>query len=387
MIPTLLHEVELKNRLDLALESAVRSQRIVGAVVLVARDGNLVYRNAVGMMDREAGIPMREDAVFRIASCTKAIVSTAAMVLVDQGRIRLDDPVTKWLPGFRPKAPDGSIPVITIRNLMTHTAGLTYGFAEPASGPYHQLQVSDGSDQPGLSLAENVGRIGRAPLLNRPGAAWHYSLATDVLGAVLEKASGESLPSLVQRTVTGPIGMRDTHFHFTSSSRVAKPYAPGIAGGAPQPMGKIQFVPFAASGLSFVPERNFVKGAYPSGGGGMVGTAEDFMLFLETLRKGGDLLLGKDSFQALTTNAIGDLPVEYRPGWGWSLGFSILKDPVAARTRANAGTWQWGGVYGSHWWVDPKAELTVVVFTNTAVTGMTGPFPEEIRAAVYGPGK
>lgn len=155
-------------RLDKVVDTALAEHRLVGTVVLVARDGKLVYHRAAGLADREAGRPMREDAVFRFSSVTKPFVSVAVMKLVEDGKLRLDDPVTKWLPDFKPKLADGTAPVITLRQLLNHTSGLTYGLAEAPSHPYHRLGVSDGIDLSGITLDENMRRLGQAPWPSRP---------------------------------------------------------------------------------------------------------------------------------------------------------------------------------------------------------------------------
>ncbi|TYR83820.1 serine hydrolase domain-containing protein, partial [Serratia marcescens] len=178
------------NAIDGAIEKALREKRLVGAVVLVAQGGEIVYRRAAGMADREAGKPMACNTLFRLASVSKPIVSTAALALMARGDMRLDDPVTRWLPDFRPRLADGTVPLLTLRHLMTHTAGLSYRFFQPEGGCYARLGVSDGMDEAAVSLPENVRRIASAPLLAPPGAEWRYSIATDVLGAVIERASG-----------------------------------------------------------------------------------------------------------------------------------------------------------------------------------------------------
>ncbi len=186
------------NAIDGAIEKALREKRLVGAVVLVAQGGEIVYRRAAGMADREAGKPMACNTLFRLASVSKPIVSTAALALMARGDMRLDDPVTRWLPDFRPRLADGTVPLLTLRHLMTHTAGLSYRFFQPEGGCYARLGVSDGMDEAALSLPENVRRIASAPLLAPPGAEWRYSIATDVLGAVIERASGLPLAQAVK---------------------------------------------------------------------------------------------------------------------------------------------------------------------------------------------
>jgi CubicO group peptidase (beta-lactamase class C family) len=199
-------------RMDLAIERALGERRIVGAVVLAARDGEIIYHRAAGFADREAGTGMREDAIFRLASISKPFVTAAAMRLAERGVIALHEPVTTYLPDFRPALADGTRPVITLRQLVTHTAGLGYRFQEPGHGPYHDLDVSDGLDQPGLSIADNLARLRQAPLLFAPGDQWRYSLGIDVLGAVLERAAGETLDAIVRDEITAPLGLNDTGF-------------------------------------------------------------------------------------------------------------------------------------------------------------------------------
>ena len=185
------------NAIDGAIEKALREKRLVGAVVLVAQGGEIVYRRAAGMADREAGKPMACNTLFRLASVSKPIVSTAALALMARGDMRLDDPVTRWLPDFRPRLADGTVPLLTLRHLMTHTAGLSYRFSA-GRRMLRTIGVSDGMDEAAVSLPENVRRIASAPLLAPPGAEWRYSIATDVLGAVIERASGLPLAQAVK---------------------------------------------------------------------------------------------------------------------------------------------------------------------------------------------
>jgi CubicO group peptidase (beta-lactamase class C family) len=372
-------------RLDAVIDRAIDSGQIVGSVVLVVQDGELVYHRASGFADREAQTPMREDEIVRFSSVSKPIVSVAALSLVEQGKLTLGDPVTCYIPEFRPKLADGREPVITVRQLMTHTAGLNYSFFEPEDGPYHRAQVSDGMDQPGLSIDENLRRLASVPLLYEPGTAWGYSLATDVLGEVIARTAGQPLPQVVEQRVTGPLGMRDTGFAVVDPARLAIPYGDGPD--RPVRMTEPYLLPFGASAISFSPARAFDPTSYPSGGAGMVGTAGDLARLLEALRAGGAPVLSPAGATALTTNAIGDLPVNATPeGWGFGLGVSVLKDPRPSGTPQSAGTWQWGGVYGHSWFVDPARRLTVVSMTNTGVAGMIGSYPDAIRDAVYGPG-
>ncbi|TIS58789.1 MAG: beta-lactamase family protein [Mesorhizobium sp.] len=369
-------------RLDQVVDRAVEEGRIVGAVILVARRGEILHSRAAGFADRESEKSMIPDAVFRLASVTKPIVATAALALVEAGVISLDDPTAKFIPEFRPKLTDGSEPVITIRHLITHTAGLDYGFRQPANDPYHRARASDGLDQPGLSMAENLARITSVPLSYAPGTSWGYSVAMDVLGEVMARAGGATLPDLVDRLVTRPLGMHDTAFVVRDRARLVTPYGDGPA--EPVAMGEHHLVPFGEGGaISFSPGRSFDPASFASGGTGMNGTASDILRLLETLRTGGGTVIRPETAAAMTTDAIPGLETTM-PGWGWGQGFAILRDPAAALTPQATGTWRWGGVYGHSWFVDPTLDLTVVALTNTAIAGMMGAFPDALRDAIYG---
>jgi CubicO group peptidase (beta-lactamase class C family) len=375
-------DAALAARIDPVIDRALAEHRLVGAVVLVARDGKVVYRRAAGLADREAGRPMREDAVFRFSSVTKPFVTAAVMRLVEDGKLRLDDPVTKWLPDFRPKLPDGTAPVITVRQLLTHTSGLTYGLAEPASHPYHTLGVSDGVDLSGITLDENLRRLGQAPLSFAPGSAWRYSLAIEVLGGVLEKATGQTLPQVVAQTVTGPLHLADAGFVARDPARLATPYV--NAQPVPARMTDNQDVSLGATAVRFAPSRATDPTAFPSGGAGMVGTGGDVLALLETIRKGGAPILKASTVAEMMKDQVGAQAATQGPGWGFGYGWAVLDDPAVANTPQKAGTIAWGGVYGHNWFVDPKSGLTVVAMTNTAFEGMNGPFTAQLRDAVYG---
>jgi CubicO group peptidase (beta-lactamase class C family) len=368
---------------DRVIDQALSSGRIVGVVALIALDGKVVYQRAAGLADREAGRTMRLDTLFRLASLTKPIVSTAAMILIDSGQLALDDPVTRWLPAFRPALPNGERPPITIRQLLTHTSGLNYGFLQAPGSDYQRAGISDGLDEPGRSMEDNLARLASVPLMFRPGEGWQYSLSLDVLGAVIERVSGHTLPEAVKQLVTGPLGMKDTDFAVRDAERLAAAYADGHE--HPVRMGDPHIVPFAdGPGIVFAPSRVFDSGSYPSGGTGMVGTAPEFLHFLETLRSGGGTLVKIETAAAMMRNQAGDLLVNLRgPGWGFGFGASVLKDPEQAGSPQSAGTWGWGGVYGHSWFIDPAKRLTVVGLTNTTIEGMAGQFPTDLRNAVY----
>jgi CubicO group peptidase (beta-lactamase class C family) len=344
--------------------------------------GQAVYSRAVGFADREARHKTQPDTIFRWASFTKPIIATLTLALAERGTITLEDPVTRFLPEFRPRLPDGRVPEIKVRHLLTHTAGLTYGLFEPNSeGPYHQARISDGMDQPGLSIEENLERIVSVPLKRAPGSGWEYSVSTDVLGAYLARAAQTPLPELVRKLVTGPVGAVDSGFVVSRRDRLATAYAEA----SPEPvrMGEHHLVRFNEGDISFAPDRMFNPGSYPSGGGGMSGTAGDFLRILEALRKRGAPVLSEKSVRFLGTAKADDFEI-FMPGWKWALGWPVLVDPSRTGTPQSAGTWRWGGVYGNSWFVDPARQLSVVLLTNTAVAGMIGALPDAIRDATYG---
>ncbi len=378
-------DTELASRVDAALERFVAGGSVVGAVTMVARDGALVYRRAIGFADREAGRVMTSDTPFRLASLTKPFVTTAALALIERGVIDLEDPVARWLPDFRPRLTEGVAPILTIRHLMTHTSGLGYGFQQGAEGPYRQARISDGIDRPDFGIDENLRRLSSVPLNFEPGSGWLYSLSTDVLGRVLEAATGLSLPEVVRTAVTDPLCLRESEFLATAPERLAVPYADSPRG--PVRMDDPHELPFGEGAIRFAPSRAADASVYPSGGAGMVGTAADTLVLLETLRAGGAPVLHQESVDALTRNAVGGMASQgIGEGWGFGLGVAVLVDPVAAATPQSVGTWRWGGVYGHNWFVDPAARLVVLTMTNTAVAGMNGPIREAVRDAVYGAG-
>ena len=370
----------IEQSVDVVIDKAISERRIVGAVVLVANKGRIVYSRAAGYADREKGDLMQKDSIFRLASMTKPLVSAAALRLVEQGKLDLQSPVARWLPDFRPRLQDGASPDITIHHLLTHTAGLSYGFLEPEGGPYHQAGISDGLDT-GPSLEENLHRIASVPLAYAPGAGWRYSVALDVLGGVLSAAADQSLPEIVREHVTGPLQMEDTRFLVTDPARLATPYQDG----QPQPvrMAEQAIVPIGDGAARFSPGRALDADAYPSGGAGMTGTAQDFMRFLLSLREGGRSILKPQTTALMMRDQTGPEAQTQGPGWGFGYGWAVLDQPALAKTPQGEGTIQWGGAYGRSWFFDPVHDVAVVALTNTAFEGMSGAFPREIRDAVY----
>ena len=371
----------IEERVQDVLQRAVAEARVVGAVALVAHQGEIVARAVEGLADREAGVPMREETVFRYASLTKPVTAVAALGLVEKGVLGLDEPITRWLPDFRPSF-EGRPACITVRHLLTHTSGLSYAFLEPRDGPYHAAGVSDGLDQPGLSIAENLRRLATLPLAFEPGSRFVYSLSLDVLGEVMARATGESLPSLFSSSIGAPLGWTRAGFSARAEDGLATPYADGKP--VPVRMTDGIYVPYAGAGATFAPSRALDPGSYPSGGAGMVGTAAEFLRFLEALRVRHpfaprpllDAML-KDQIPAIASPIL-------RDGWGYGFGVAVLRDPAAAGSPFNAGSVRWGGAYGNAWFIDEVAGVSAVLLTNTAFEGMSGRIRDELERAVYG---
>lgn len=366
------------------LNTALAEQRLVGAVVLVYQHGRALCRIAAGWADREARIAMAEDTVFRWASVSKPVVSAAVMRLVADGRVDLDEPITSWLPTFRPRLPDGRKARISVRQLLSHTAGLGYRFFEADDqGPYAQAGVSDGMDASGIDLQENLRRIAKVPLLYAPGTSWGYSLAVDVLGALIEAVCNTRLPQAVEALVTRPLGMADAGFVCRDAARLATPYVNG--GPAPHRLQEGEVVaPFDGTvGIIYNPSRILDAGAFPSGGAGMAGTADDVLRLLEALRTGHDGWMPGHLVAEMSSDQTQGQALAAGPGLGFGLGFSVLRDPALAQSPESPCTWRWGGAYGHAWWVDRPRGLTVVALTNTLYEGMSGRFVVQLRDAVY----
>ena len=375
----------LSTRIQATVQQALDERRLVGAVVLVAQDGELIHQQAAGLADRASARPMALETIFRLASVSKPIVSTAALALVTQGRLKLDEDIGRWLPEFRPQLADGSPARITARQLLSHTAGLGYRFFEAdTDGPYARAGVSDGMDASDISLAENLRRIASVPLLYAPGTAWGYSLATDVLGALIERIQGLPLDEAVRQLVTGPLGMLDTGFVAHDQQRVGTAYVSDTP--RPRRLAEGETIsPFeGAVGIAYSPARIFDARAFPSGGAGLAGTAGDFLRLLEALRQGGGALLPSELIEEMGTDQTSGMELPNAPGFGFGLGFSVLRDPRLATSPESPGTWRWGGAYGHAWFVDRAQGLSVVAFTNTLYEGMSGRFVTDLRDAVYG---
>jgi CubicO group peptidase (beta-lactamase class C family) len=378
-------ETRLEAAVDAALEAGVAGRRIVAASTRIALDGREIYAHAVGLADREQAIRTETRTIFRLASMTKAIVAATTLALMERGKLTLDDSVARHVPGFRPKLKDGTVPDILVRQLLTHTSGLTYGFLQQPDHPYFKANVSDGMDQPGLSIEENLRRLASVPLEFAPGSAWGYSLAIDVLGAIVAAANNSTLGEAVRQYVTGPLEMNDTAFTVAARARLATPYADG----SPEPIRMADGQRVArpedrTTHLVFSPSRVFDPRSYESGGAGLNGTTADYLRFMEALRMDGGTILKAETMAMARRNHIGTLPRDPRDaGLRNSLFGGLVDDPVAARTPQSPGTMTFGGAWGNSGFIDPERGLSVVTLTNTAMEGVGGDFPVNIRAAIY----
>jgi CubicO group peptidase (beta-lactamase class C family) len=379
---------ERLERLSDALQAYVDDGQLAGSVTLVARRGRVAYFEAFGNRDREANAPMRTDAVFRIASQSKAIVSVAAMTLVEEGKLLLTDPVGKYLPEFMETkvavARDGggydvvkAARPITVRDLLTHTSGFGYG-----AGVGGELWSAAG--QTGYYFADkdetirdSVRRIATLPAHAQPGTQWIYGYNTDILGALVEVVAGKPLDQVLRERIFEPLGMRDTEFYLSpgKNDRLAVVYSMND--------GKLERAPTPGNSVGqghYVdgPRKNF------SGGAGLLSTATDYSRFLQMMLNGGQLdsrrILSRKTVELMTTSHLGD--VSYNPGQGFGLGFYVVEDLGARGSPGSVGEFGWGGAYHTTYWVDPREELVVVHMTQLVPAG-TVDDQAKVRALVY----
>ncbi|WP_199639245.1 serine hydrolase domain-containing protein [Serratia sp. PAMC26656] len=378
----------LAKRVQAVSQRAIDEGRIVGSVVLVAQRGELVYAGAAGYADRELQRPMRRETQFRLSSVSKPYITLAAMRMIEQQMLSLDDAVSRWLPWFTPALADGSRPEIKIRHLLSHTAGLDYRFNQPAEGSYQRLGVQDGMELSSLTLEQNLRLLAQAELLAAPGSIFNYSLAIDVLGAVLEQVAGVPLSQLFGEWVAQPLGLGNTGFYTADADNLAKAYYNAAV--RPEPMydGMVLALPEGFGfDIELAPSRVLDPQAFASAGAGMVGDADDVLRLVETLRTGGEGILQPETVALMRQPHVGAEAEVQGPGWGFGFGGAVLADAQLAATPQHNGTLQWGGVYGHSWFYDPQAALSVVALTNTAFEGMSGLYPQQIRDAVYGRGE
>jgi CubicO group peptidase (beta-lactamase class C family) len=362
---------------------------IPGAVLMIVRNGKVAYFESVGQLDPETKAPMRKDAIFRIYSMSKPITTTAVMMLAEQGKITLDEPIAKYIPAFKEmkvgvetKGEDGKPKLelvaarkpITIQDLLRHTSGITYGFFGDmmVKKAYVEANVYDGD----FDNAEFAERIAKLPLAFQPGTTWDYSNSTDILGRLVEVVSGKSLLQFEKENILDPLGMTDTSFYVADKAkhaRIAEPFKDDRIIGV---------------GVMVNDPRETRK--WESGGGGMVGTVADYARFLQMLTNGGTLngkrYLGPKTLAYMTSDQLGSVavPGPYYlpgPGYGFGLGFAVRKETGVALTPGSVGDYNWGGAGGTYFWVDPKEHMFVVFAMQSPRNRV--PFRQVLRDMVY----
>ncbi len=340
-------------RVKAYMQDYIDTNQIAGSVTLIARKGKIVHYEAQGWRDKEAQQPMQRDTIFTLMSMTKPIVSTALMMLWEDGKFLLDDPISKWLPAYANKQVlvDTKLVTparpVTVRHVLTHTSGLSLDPPGPAAGAQGQARPRP------ATLGEAIERAAPVPLAFHPGDRWQYGASTDFVGILVEKISGMTLDEFLRRRIFEPLGMRDTSYNVPRDkvNRVAAVYSPGEGG-------KIA--------LFRKPELREPTTYFP-GVAGLNGTAADYFRFSQMLLNGGELngvrLLGKNTVNLMFENHIGtDKRVYVRgDGYGFGLGGAVLLDRAKAPDALSVGTWTWGGAWGTIFWIDPVEELIPIM--------------------------
>ena len=370
---------ERLERIGAAVQRSIDEKRLAGAVTLVMRHGNVVWFKGQGMMDREAGKVMPTDAIFRICSMTKPITSVAVMMLYEEGKFLLDDPVSKYLPEFKnprvlvkPASGDSyTIPAtreITIRDLLRHTSGLTYHWNENLGPMYEDANVTHGLLPYDGTIADNVKRLAALPLLFNPGERWEYSLGVDVLGRLVEVVSGMPLDEFFRTRVFEPLGMKDTYF-FPPHNKIAR-LATAYTYYEDKGLNRFPETPIAEGSSSYSADYP-VKGPKKlfSGGGGLVSTAADYAHFCQMMldngKAGKTRLLSRKSVELMTHDQLGKIG----PDQGFGLGFGVdgVKGPLSE--LGSPGTYNWGGFFYTGFIIDPKEQMIVIFMAQLHPTG------------------
>ena len=360
-------------RVSTALQGLVDNEKIAGASVLVARKGKVAFFETFGMMDLEAKKPVDEDTIFRFYSMTKPVTSVAVMMLVEQGKIELDDPVSTYVQSFKGlKVYDESGTTgepsreMTVRDLLRHTSGLTYGYF--GNTPVDQMYRRRGVLNRNASLKDMAQILGGIPLLYQPGTKWHYSVSTDVLGHLVEVVSGQSLDMFFQKQIFAPLSMTDTAFYVPAEKvhRFAVCYGPERDEGL-----KVSDDPSTSQFLR--------KPGQPSGGGGLVSTIGDYLQFCSMLLNKGELdgrrLLATETVEMMTRNLLPD-SVDWN-GEGFGLGVSVQ----VTEGRYGAGEYGWGGAASTHFWIHPQQELIVIALSQ--LRPFSGQLQKAVKSLVY----
>jgi len=376
-------------------DALVASKKLAGLTTVVARRGKIAHQHTTGVSDLARGTKMTPETIFRIYSMTKPLTSVAIMMLYEEGRFQLDDPISKFAPMFKTmrvasggmRGKIDTVPAnreITFRDLLTHTSGLTYGFMEATIVDALYRKVAIDFQTAKVSLKEMIERLAELPLIAQPGAEWNYSVATDVLGYLVQAISGQRFDDFLEERIIKPLGMSDTAFHVPADkvSRFACNYNVEADGSL-----KLIDDPQKSH---YTTKRDIV-----SGGGGLVSTAADYMRFAHMMLNKGELdgvrLLGRKTVELMTSNHLrGDMADMGQPrfsessyeGIGFGLGFSVTLDPAKAQILGSPGEYAWGGAASTAFWVDPAEEMVVLLLTQ-AMPSSAYPIRRELRVLSY----
>src|SRR5271167_1224943 len=377
---------ERLERIKATLRHDVERRLIPGGVMLIARGGRIGFAEAFGWRDREAQAPMTDDAIFRIASMTKPVTSVAAMILAEEGSLQVSAPVAEYLPEFKERTVGvervRARRTMTVQDLMRHTSGLTY--AAFGDSPVQMIWRDTDLMSENQTNADLVGKLAALPLMFEPGTTWEYSMSTDVLGRVVEVASGQELADFIDARICRPLGLRDTGFAAVGerAARVAEPQTDPATGSRP-------------------PMRNVIdSGRWASGGGGAVSTAADYLRFCQMLLNGGELdgtrvlapktvlLMASDhlppgcNYGDAARPRFGALAPVPEMGYGFGLGFAVRTDAGRCPLPGSVGEYFWGGVLGTSFWIDPVEQLVVVAMMQAPERRLY--YRHLLRPLVYG---
>ena len=380
-------------RIDQHFEQRIAEGEMIGGQALIWRKGTLAYESTWGMRDREKGLPVEEDTLFRIYSMSKPITSVAVMMLFEEGHFGLADPVGNYLPeladlevwmeGADPETgeptagPEPSPRPVTIRDLLRHSSGFSYGLFSRT--PVDEMYVENNILLE-ANIAELVSDLSELPLLYTPGTRWHYGVSTDVLGRLVEVVSGKSFGEFLEERLFAPLGMKDTRFRLREGEdeRLAKLYAR-----VQDEEGKTAFVDAPPEWSAHIGP----DGTFESGGGGLLGTAHDYLRFCRMLLNGGELdgqrILSRKTVELMASDHTSTLEAPYPfPGFGFGLGFAVVLHPGTAGELGSPGAYRWAGAAGTGFFIDPAEEM-VAVFMTQFLDSQGGQLRKEMRRLAY----
>jgi CubicO group peptidase (beta-lactamase class C family) len=385
---------ERLQRLDREMNEWAKKEWMQGGVALIIRNGKIAYYKAAGVNDLDTKSALQKDAIFRIASQTKAITSVAMMMLFEEGKFQLDDAVSKYIPAFKKQqvldkfetadTTYTTVPAkseITIRQLFTHTSGLGYAQigSKEANAIYAKSKLTAGIGVQDDKLLDAMNRLAKLPLMHQPGEKWTYGLNSDLLGCLVEVISGMSLNDFFRTKIFQPLGMNDTYFFIPQekANRLVNLYREDSTGHLVKAQGNMLNGPTVSN-------YPLLNSTYYSGGAGLSSTIYDYGIFLQMLLNNGmyngKRLLSRNSVRLMTMNQIGDLSLGKDK---FGLGFQVVTEAGSSRTPAQQGTFSWGGAFATSYWVDPKEKMVLLFYRQ--LQGTThGDVVEKFRALVYG---